>query len=229
MFCFVSNLSYTSKSRRFVIVGLVHAMCGSVILEPWFLSLPYIDTEKMKKCASCLAVDTSLCKCLCLAFMSRVFPLSLQLGWRKGTLGMWTLSWQNSHLWLNLQKKKQIRLRPEAPHHWRGRAGPSPPLQPHLSPSHPAEQPTFSWFSFSASNEWAKFLSASVWFWAFVFTALCTWEAFSLAYRIANSFFLGSQLKCHPSRSFITTLARLIFFSYPPSIFILFYVALFIS
>lgn len=130
MFCFVSNLSYTSKSRRFVIVGLVHAMCGSVILEPWFLSLPYIETEKMKKCASCLAVDTSLCKCLCLAFMSRVFPLSLQLGWRKGTLGMWTLSWQNSHLWLNLQKKKQIRLRPEAPHHWRGRALASPPASP---------------------------------------------------------------------------------------------------
>lgn len=131
MFCFVSNLSYTSKSRRFVIVGIVHAVGGSVILEPWFLSLPCIETEKMKKCASCLAVDTALCKCLCLAFMSRVFPLSLQLGWRKGTLGMWKLSWQNSHLWLNLQKKTQIRLLAEAPHHRHGRAPASSPASSH--------------------------------------------------------------------------------------------------
>lgn len=135
MFCFVSNLSYTSKSRRFVIVGIVHAVGGRAISEPWFLSLPCIETEKMKQCASCLAVDTSLCKCLSLAFISRVFPLSLQLGWRKGTLGMWKLAWQNSHLWLNLQKKTQIRLLAEAPHHRHGRA--LPPLQPRLTLSHP--------------------------------------------------------------------------------------------
>lgn len=160
MFCFVSNLSYTSKSRRFVIVGIVHAVGGSVILEPWFLSLPCIETAKMKKCASCLAVDTSLCKCLCLAFLSRVFPLSLQLGWRKGTLGMWKLSWQNSHLWLNLQKRKQIRLLLEAPYHRHGRALASSPASSHaLSP---AEHPTFSWFSFSPSSECAKFFSASL-------------------------------------------------------------------
>lgn len=98
------------------------------------------------------------------------------------------------------KEKKKISLLPEVPHLLHGLALASSPASSHCCFT-PADHPTFSWFSFSPSSVPSSFLplydSEPLHLLFFAPEKL-----FPLAYHIANSFFLGSQLKCHPRQVF---------------------------